>query len=115
MSLIETRRHQMFPVLDAAQIETARRFASGAARDFAPISLIGSQPNILVVNPALGINTIGELIAYAKAHPGKLNYGHSGYGAAAHLSAELFKSEAKVDIVSVSYKGSAPAPNMAGR
>jgi tripartite-type tricarboxylate transporter receptor subunit TctC len=80
-----------------------------AERDFAPISLIGSQPNILVVNPALGINTIGELIAYAKAHPGKLNYGHSGYGAAAHLSAELFKSEAKVDIVSVSYKGAAPA------
>jgi tripartite-type tricarboxylate transporter receptor subunit TctC len=80
-----------------------------AERDFAPISLIGSQPNILVVNPALGINTMGELIAYAKAHPGKLNYGHSGYGAAAHLSAELFKSEAKVDIVSVSYKGAAPA------
>jgi tripartite-type tricarboxylate transporter receptor subunit TctC len=80
-----------------------------AEKDFAPISLIGSQPNILVVNPALGINTMGELIAYAKAHPGKLNYGHSGYGAAAHLSAELFKSEAKVDIVSVSYKGAAPA------
>jgi tripartite-type tricarboxylate transporter receptor subunit TctC len=80
-----------------------------AERDFAPISLIGSQPNILVVNPALGINTMGEFIAYAKAHPGKLNYGHSGYGAAAHLSAELFKSEAKVDIVSVSYKGAAPA------
>ena len=80
-----------------------------AERDFAPISLIGSQPNILVVNPALGINTMGELVAYAKAHPGKLNYGHSGYGAAAHLSAELFKSEAKVDIVSVSYKGAAPA------
>jgi tripartite-type tricarboxylate transporter receptor subunit TctC len=80
-----------------------------AEKDFAPISLIGSQPNILVVNPALGINTLGELISYAKAHPGKLNYGHSGYGAAAHLSAELFKSEAKVDIVSVSYKGAAPA------
>src|SRR6516164_3396441 len=80
-----------------------------AERDFAPISLIGSQPNILVVNPALGINTMGELVAYAKAHPGKLNYGHSRYGAAAHLSAELFKSEAKVDIVSVSYKGAAPA------
>jgi tripartite-type tricarboxylate transporter receptor subunit TctC len=80
-----------------------------AEKDFAPISLIGSQPNILVVNPALGINTMGELIAYAKARPGKLNYGHSGYGAAAHLSAELFKSEAKLDIVSVSYKGAAPA------
>jgi tripartite-type tricarboxylate transporter receptor subunit TctC len=80
-----------------------------AEKDFAPISMIGSQPNILVVNPALGIKTMGELIAYAKAHPGKLNYGHSGYGAAAHLSAELFKAAAGVDIVAVSYKGAAPA------
>jgi tripartite-type tricarboxylate transporter receptor subunit TctC len=78
-------------------------------KDFAPISLIGSQPNILVVNPKLGINSMAELIAYAKANPGKLNYANSGFGAAAHLSAELFKSEAKVDIVSVSYKGAAPA------
>src|SRR5215475_6334069 len=78
-------------------------------KDFAPISLIGSQPNILVVNPKLAINSMAELIAYAKAHPGKLNYANSGFGAAAHMSAELFKSEAKVDIVSVSYKGAAPA------
>ncbi|HMA74734.1 MAG TPA: tripartite tricarboxylate transporter substrate binding protein [Xanthobacteraceae bacterium] len=78
-------------------------------KDFAPISLIGSQPNILVVNPRLGVNSMAELISYAKANPGKLNYANSGFGAAAHLSAELFKSEAKVDIVSVSYKGAAPA------
>ena len=78
-------------------------------KDFAPISLIGSQPNILVVNPKLGINSMAELISYAKANPGKLNYANSGFGAAAHLSAELFKSDAKVDIVSVSYKGAAPA------
>jgi tripartite-type tricarboxylate transporter receptor subunit TctC len=78
-------------------------------RDFAPISLIGSQPNILVVNPKFPATSMAELIAYAKANPGKLNYANSGFGAAAHLSAELFKSEAKVDIVSVSYKGAAPA------
>jgi tripartite-type tricarboxylate transporter receptor subunit TctC len=78
-------------------------------KDFAPISLIGSQPNILVVNPKFPATTMAELIAYAKANPGKLNYANSGFGAAAHLSAELFKSEAKVDIVSVSYKGAAPA------
>jgi tripartite-type tricarboxylate transporter receptor subunit TctC len=78
-------------------------------RDFAPISMIGSQPNILVVNPTLPVHTMGELVAYAKANPGKLNYGNSGIGAAAHLAAELFKSEAKVDIVSVTYKGAAPA------
>jgi len=86
-----------------------RKLNFDAERDFAPISLIGSQPNILVVNPKLGIASMGELIAYAKADPGKLNYANSGFGAAAHLSAELFKSEAKVDIVSVSYKGAAPA------
>jgi tripartite-type tricarboxylate transporter receptor subunit TctC len=78
-------------------------------KDFAPISLIGSQPNILVVNPKFPAKTMAELIAYAKANPGKLNCANSGFGAAAHLSAELFKSEAKVDIVSVSYKGAAPA------
>jgi len=78
-------------------------------RDFAPISLIGSQPNILVVNPKLGIDSVASLIAYAKANPGKLNYANSGFGTAAHLAAELFKSEAKVDIISVSYKGAASA------
>ena len=77
--------------------------------DFAPISLIGSQANILVVNPQLPVRTMAELIAYAKANPGKVNYGSSGHGAAAHLAAELFKAEAKIDIVHVPYKGAAPA------
>jgi tripartite-type tricarboxylate transporter receptor subunit TctC len=80
-----------------------------AEKDFAPISMIGTQPNILVVNPDLPVRSLAELIALAKASPGKLNYANSGYGAAAHLSAELFKSEAHVDIVAVSYKGAAPA------
>jgi len=62
-----------------------------------------------VVNPKFPATSMAELVAYAKANPGKLNYANSGFGAAAHLSAELFKSEAKVDIVSVSYKGAAPA------
>jgi tripartite-type tricarboxylate transporter receptor subunit TctC len=78
-------------------------------KDFAPISLIGSQPNVLVVNPKFPAATMAELIAYAKANPGKLNYATSGFGTAAHLSAELFKSAAKVDLVPVSYKGAAPA------
>jgi tripartite-type tricarboxylate transporter receptor subunit TctC len=78
-------------------------------RDFAPISMIGSQPNILVVNPKSGIDSMPALIAYAKANPGKLNYANPGFGTAAHLAAELFKSDAGVDIVSVSYKGAAPA------
>jgi tripartite-type tricarboxylate transporter receptor subunit TctC len=80
-----------------------------AEKDFAPITLIGSQPNILVVNPTVPAKSVSELIALAKAQPGKLNYASSGYGAAAHLSAELFKAEARVDIVPVAYKGAAPA------
>jgi tripartite-type tricarboxylate transporter receptor subunit TctC len=80
-----------------------------AERDFMPISLIGLQPNILVVNPSLPARSMDELIALAKASPGKLNYASSGYGAAAHLAAELFKAAAGVDIVVVAYKGAAPA------
>ena len=78
-------------------------------KDFAPISLVGSQANILVVNPNVPAKTMAELIALLRANPGKFNYASSGHGAAAHLAAELFKAEAKVDIVHVPYKGAAPA------
>jgi tripartite-type tricarboxylate transporter receptor subunit TctC len=78
-------------------------------RDFAPISLVGSQANILVVNPNVPAKTMAELIALLRANPGKFNYASSGHGAAAHLAAELFKAEAKVDITHVPYKGAAPA------
>jgi tripartite-type tricarboxylate transporter receptor subunit TctC len=78
-------------------------------RDFAPISLVGSQANILVVNPNVPAKTMAELIALLRANPGKFNYASSGHGAAAHLAAELFKAEAKVEIVHVPYKGAAPA------
>jgi tripartite-type tricarboxylate transporter receptor subunit TctC len=78
-------------------------------QDFAPISLIGTQANVLVVNVDLPVHSLAELIALAKAHPGKLNFASSGYGLAAHLAGELFKAEAHVDIVHVPYKGSAPA------
>src|SRR5438876_6957516 len=77
--------------------------------DFAPISLIGSQANILVVNPQVPARSMAELIALAQAQPGKINFASSGYGAAAHLAGELFKSEAKINIVHVPYKGAAPA------
>jgi tripartite-type tricarboxylate transporter receptor subunit TctC len=77
--------------------------------DFAPIGLIGSQANILVVNPGLPVKSMAELIALAKAEPGKLNFASSGHGLAAHLAGELFKAEAKIDIVHVPYKGAAPA------
>jgi tripartite-type tricarboxylate transporter receptor subunit TctC len=78
-------------------------------RDLAPITLIGSQANILVVNPSVPAHSMTELISLAKARPGQLNFASSGYGAAAHLAGELFKAEAGVDIVHVAYKGAAPA------
>jgi tripartite-type tricarboxylate transporter receptor subunit TctC len=78
-------------------------------KDFIPLSMIGTQGSILVVNPKVPVNSLAELIALAKANPGKLNFASSGYGAAAHLAGELFKTEAKIDIVHVAYKGAAPA------
>src|SRR6202022_139995 len=63
----------------------------------------------LVVNPALPVRSLAELIALAKANPGKLNFASSGHGLAAHLAGELFKAEARIDLVHVPYKGAAPA------
>jgi tripartite-type tricarboxylate transporter receptor subunit TctC len=80
-----------------------------AVKDFAPITLIGTQANILVVNPAVPAHSVKELIDLCNAQPGKINFASSGYGAAAHLAGELFKSQAKVNIVHVPYKGAAPA------
>jgi tripartite-type tricarboxylate transporter receptor subunit TctC len=80
-----------------------------AVKDFVPISLIGTQANVLVVNPNVPAHSLAELIALAKANPGKLNFASSGYGLAAHLAGELFKAQAHIDIVHVPYKGSAPA------
>jgi tripartite-type tricarboxylate transporter receptor subunit TctC len=80
-----------------------------AEKDFAPITLIGTQANVLVVNNDVPAHSLVELIALAKANPGKLNFASSGYGLAAHLAGELFKADAHVDIVHVPYKGSAPA------
>ena len=78
-------------------------------KDFAPISRVANVPNLLVANPQQPFKTVPELIAYAKANPGKVNFGSSGNGSSIHLSGELFKSMAKVDMVHIPYKGSAPA------
>ena len=86
-----------------------RKIGYDAEKDFIAVSLIGSQANILVVNPGVAAQTVGELIALAKASPGKLNFASSGHGLAAHLAGELFKAEAQIDIVHVPYKGAAPA------
>lgn len=78
-------------------------------KDFAPLTRVANVPNLLVANPAQPFKTVQELIAYAKANPGKINFGSSGSGSSIHLSGELFKSMAKVDMQHVPYKGSAPA------
>jgi tripartite-type tricarboxylate transporter receptor subunit TctC len=78
-------------------------------RDFTPITLVGTVPNVLVVHPSIPAKTVPELIAYMKAHPGKLNYSSVGSGSMQHLSAELFKRDAGVDMAHVSYKGTSPA------
>ena len=74
-------------------------------RDFAPISLIGTVQNVLVVNPALPVHSVAELVALAKKDPGKLNFASPGYGTSLHLAAELFKASEGLDIVHVPYKG----------
>jgi tripartite-type tricarboxylate transporter receptor subunit TctC len=76
---------------------------------FAPIILLVSVPNILVVHPSVPANSIKELIAYAKANPGKLSYASQGTGASGHIAAELLKLHAGIDIVHVPYRGAAPA------
>ena len=78
-------------------------------RDFVPVILVAGVPNVLEVNPALPVNSVQELIAYAKANPGKLNFASSGSGTSIHLSGELFKVMAGVQMTHVPYKGSAPA------
>ena len=78
-------------------------------RDFAPITLAATAPNILVVNPKLSLKTLADLIAAAKAQPGKLTYGTPGIGTSPHLCMELFKSMAGVDLQHVPYKGTAAA------
>jgi tripartite-type tricarboxylate transporter receptor subunit TctC len=76
--------------------------------DFVAISSIGESPSVLVVHPSLPVNSVKELIAYAKSKPGMLNYASSGTGSSYHLAAELFKSMAGLNIVRVSYVGAGP-------
>ena len=78
-------------------------------KDLVPIALMGTSANILVVHPSLPVKSVRELIAFAKARPGKLTYASSGNASSNHLSGELFKALAQVDLVHVPYKGGGPA------
>jgi tripartite-type tricarboxylate transporter receptor subunit TctC len=83
--------------------------AYNASRDFVPIVLVGTSPNVVVVNPSVAAKDMAELAALARANPGKLTYASSGPGSLQHIAAELFKSMAGVDIVHVPFKGSGQA------
>ena len=80
-----------------------------ALRDFAPISQVVAQPNVLVVHPSVPAKTVKELIAFTRTHPNQLDYGTAGVGSNPHLTMELFLSMAKIKMVHVPYKGLAPA------
>ena len=93
----------------AATINTTMMPGKGPnfEKDLAPITLIGSLPNILIVNPKLGVNSVAELIALAKQKPDELHYGASGVGSGPHLASELFKQMAGIKMTGVLYPGSA--------
>ena len=86
-----------------------RSNAGYSAADFAPVAIVSEQPMVLVANPSAPFKTVAELVAYAKANPGKLNYSTGGAGTLPHLTAELFKSLSGTQITHVPYKGGGPA------
>ena len=90
---------------------TMEKVAYDVARDFAPVTLVTTVPEMLVVASNVPANNMAELIALVKAQPGKLNFASAGVGGLPHLAGELFKLTAKLDIVHVPYRGAAPAIN----
>ena len=78
-------------------------------KDFAPVTRMGTTANVFLVHPSMPIKTVAQFIEYAKANPGRLSYGHGGVGASPHLSMELFKNLAGINLVHIAYKGASPA------
>jgi tripartite-type tricarboxylate transporter receptor subunit TctC len=85
------------------------KLAYDPVRDFAPVALVSTAPNLMVVTPSLPVTSVAEFIAYAKAHPGAISYASGGNGSSAHLSAELFKMMTGIEMTHVPYKGASPA------
>lgn len=96
-------------ITSAINVSLFPKLAFDFAKDFEPVALFANVPNILVVHPSVPAKTVQELIDLARAQPGKLSYASSGAGTSIHLSGELFKMLAKVDLLHIPYKGSAPA------
>lgn len=95
----------------ASNVHVYAKLPFDPIRDFAPVIMIANQPNVLVVHPSVPAKNVSELVALAKAQPGKLNYASSGLGTSNHMAAEMFIVKTGVKIVQVPYKGGAPAVN----
>jgi len=95
----------------AINVSLYRKPGYDPVKSFAPVIQVGYLPNILVVNPSLPVKNVKELIAYAKANPGKLSYASSGNGASSHLAGVLFNATAGIDLQHIPYKGTGPALN----
>ena len=93
-----------------------QRLPYDPVKDFAPVAMVATQRNVVLVNPSLPIRSVQELIAYARANPGKVNYGSAGNGSSQHMSGQMFMKQAGVQITHVPYRGSGPvlADLMAG-
>ena len=93
----------------AINVSSQKKMPYDPVKDFAPVSMLYFSPMYLVVNPAVPAQSVKELVALAKAQPGKLSFASIGQGGSIHLAGEMFKSMAGVDITHIPYKGSAPA------
>lgn len=93
----------------AVNVSLYTKWPVNPAKDFQAVSLLGSAPNLVAVNPAVPVKSIKELIALAKAKPGQIRYASGGSGSTPHLAAELFKTMADVDLLHIPYKGTGPA------
>lgn len=98
-------------IANATNMSLYKNLGYDTERDFVAITQTMSSPSVLVVNPALPINNVSELISYAQANPGKISYASSGAGGSPHLAGELLKLRTGIDILHVPYKGAAPAMN----
>ena len=85
------------------------RISFSFERDLTPVAMVGRVPNVMLVNPSVPVRTVQEFVALARAKPGQINFASSGSGTSIHMSAEMFKMLAGVDIVHIPYKGSGPA------
>jgi tripartite-type tricarboxylate transporter receptor subunit TctC len=99
------------PTPMAINVKVHKQLPYDPATDFVPLAMVAGAPFVLIVNPALPVHSVKELIAYSKEHPGKLSYGSGGVGAPHHLYAELLKSMTGINMTHVPYKGSLPALN----